>query len=83
MDNLSSNSQAKALESLDSWKYQILFGIWLGGTAFAFHRIRRQPFRQAVKVEQYETVFKSTSLAATVAGIAMSGRANRTRPRAF
>ncbi|KAM3425517.1 Tripartite motif-containing protein 60 [Cercospora zeina] len=64
---LSSDAQSKTLDGLDSWKYQILFGVWLGGTAMVFHRIRRQPFRQAVKVEQYETAFKSTSLAATVA----------------
>lgn len=73
--------QSRVLKGLASWKYQILFGLWLGTTAVAFYRIRRQPFRQAVKVEQYETVFKGTSLAAAVAGIAISGKAGRSSSR--
>ena len=74
MDFPKPQSQATHLDTLARWKYQILFGVWLGGTAAVFWRIRRQPFRQAVKIEQYETVFKGTSLAAAVTGIAMSGK---------
>lgn len=70
----SASPQTTRLDSLARWRYHILFGVWLVGTGAAFHRIRRQPFRQAVKIEQYETIFKGTSLAAAVTAIAMSGK---------
>lgn len=63
-------------------KYLLLFCAYTTITAAAFLRINRQPYSASVKWEQYETVFKGTSLAAVIAGVGMSGRLNRARSKA-
>lgn len=70
------------MDSLAEYKYQLLFATYATVTGFAFWRIRRQPYNTSIKMEQYETVFKGTSLAAAVTGIAMSGSANVRRSQA-
>jgi hypothetical protein len=57
---------------LDRHKYQVLVGTYVAVTAVLFLRVHRQPYSSAVKWEQYETIFKGTSLAAVLGGIAMS-----------
>lgn len=48
-----------------------IFAVWLVGTSAAFYRVSRQPFPARQKWEQYETIFKGTTLAAALAGIAV------------
>jgi len=62
-----------------TWRYHLLFGAWALGTSVAFLRVSRQPYMQAVKWEQYETIFKGTTLAAALGGIALSGKINSRR----
>ncbi|KAL7624996.1 hypothetical protein AAE478_004210 [Parahypoxylon ruwenzoriense] len=59
------------------YKYHVLIWTYLILTSSLFCRIYRQPFSLAMKSEQYETIFKGTTLAAVVGGVAMSsaGRA--------
>ena len=62
-----------------SYRYHLLFGAWLLVTGAAFLRVSRQPYHARLKSEQYETIFKGTSLAAVLAGIGLSGGFNRPR----
>ncbi|KAI1501076.1 hypothetical protein F5X99DRAFT_428655 [Biscogniauxia marginata] len=59
------------------YKYHLLVGTYVTLTSLLFYRVRRQPFSAAIKSEQYETIFKGTTLAAVVGGVFMSdaGRA--------
>lgn len=60
-----------------------IFGIWSVVTGLAMYRVHRQPFARSLKGEQYETIFKGTTLGAVLAAIATgsfrrsSGRQNR------
>ena len=63
------------------YRYQCLVAVYAIVTASAYLRVHRQPYNFAVKTEQYETIFKGTTLAAAVAGIAMSDRKTRDSKR--
>jgi hypothetical protein len=56
----------------DKYRYEALFGVWLLVTGATFMRIKRQPYSTRLKVEQYESIFKGTSLGAIVLGVGMS-----------
>ncbi|KAF2821045.1 hypothetical protein CC86DRAFT_397556 [Ophiobolus disseminans] len=49
---------------LSKYKYELLFGAWLVVTGGTFLRISKQPYSTRLKVEQYESIFKGTSLSA-------------------
>ncbi|KAI8966176.1 hypothetical protein F5Y11DRAFT_215083 [Daldinia sp. FL1419] len=53
-------------------RYYILVGAYLMATSYLFYHVHRQPFSRVIKSEQYETIFKGTSLVAVIGGIAMS-----------
>jgi len=55
-------------------RYYVLFGVYLLGTGAAFIRVSRQPYTRSMKLEQYETIFKSTTLGTTLVGIGLSLR---------
>lgn len=59
-------------QAYEKYRYEALFGVWLVVTGATFMRIRRQPYSTRLKVEQYESIFKGTSLGAIVLGIGMS-----------
>lgn len=65
--------------ALVGYKYPLLCATYVLVTGAAFARVRRQPYTQSIKLEQYETIFKGTTLAAVVAGLAISGRGNKPR----
>ncbi|KAI1375105.1 hypothetical protein F4677DRAFT_423185 [Hypoxylon crocopeplum] len=69
-----SDPEASSQHLLIRHKYHVLIGTYLAITSFLFYRIYRQPFSPAIKSEQYETIFKGTTLAAVVGGVAMSSR---------
>jgi hypothetical protein len=56
----------------EKYKYEALFGVWLAVTGATFMRIKRQPYSTRLKVEQYESIFKGTSLGAIVLAIGIS-----------
>ena len=62
-------------------KLFLLAGCYVIVTGAAFLRVHRQPYNQAIKTEQYETIFKGTTLAAILAGVSLSegGRDSRSR----
>ncbi|OTB18756.1 hypothetical protein K445DRAFT_223970 [Daldinia sp. EC12] len=64
-------------------RYRILIGTYLVVTSFFFYRVYRQPFSRVIKSEQYETIFKGTTLAAVIIGVSMSstGKAKYQRYR--
>lgn len=67
------NMVSQQLETVyEKYKYDALFGTWLLVTGAMFMRIKRQPYSTRLKVEQYESIFKGTSLGAIVLGIGMS-----------
>ncbi|KAJ4983547.1 hypothetical protein SVAN01_10963 [Stagonosporopsis vannaccii] len=59
-------------QAYEKYRYEALFSVWLVVTGATFMRIRRQPYSTRLKVEQYESIFKGTSLGAIVLGIGMS-----------
>jgi hypothetical protein len=59
-------------QAYEKYRYEALFGVWLAVTGATFLRIKRQPYSTRLKVEQYESIFKGTSLGAIVLGIGMS-----------
>ncbi|KAF2998805.1 hypothetical protein E8E13_001283 [Curvularia kusanoi] len=59
-------------QAYEKYRYEALFGAWLVVTGATFMRIKRQPYSMRLKVEQYESIFKGTSLGAIVLGIGMS-----------
>lgn len=65
--------------SLHNYRYYLLAGVYVAVTGGAFWRISRQPYTKSIKWEQYETVFKGTTLAAAIAGFALSGQVNKRR----
>ncbi|KAI1875974.1 uncharacterized protein JN550_001470 [Neoarthrinium moseri] len=68
---------------VDRYKYHVLIGSYIALTSVFFWRVHRQPYSRSIKAEQYETIFKGTTLAAVVAGVAVSssGREKYRRPR--
>ena len=76
---MSASENSKPQSSLSTYRYYLLGAAYVFGTSLAFARIRRQPYSQSIKMEQYETVFKGTTLAAVVAGVALSGKVNQAR----
>ncbi|KAF1939791.1 hypothetical protein EJ02DRAFT_407746 [Clathrospora elynae] len=54
------------------YRYEILFGVWLAVTGATFLRIKRQPYSTRLKIEQYESIFKGTSLGAVLIGIGIT-----------
>lgn len=67
------NEQTDTALGLYAYRYHILTGVYAIMTGGAFLRIGRQPYSRAVKWEQYETVFKGTTLLAALAGLGLSG----------
>lgn len=65
-------ASAQLEQAYEKYRYEALFGTWLLVTGATFMRIRRQPYSTRLKVEQYESIFKGTSLGAMVLGIGMS-----------
>lgn len=61
------------------YRYYILTGLYVLVTGGAFFRVSRQPYNARVKAEQYETIFKGTTLATVLAVLAISGRLNEAR----
>ncbi|RYO52420.1 hypothetical protein AA0116_g11218 [Alternaria tenuissima] len=57
---------------VEKYRYEILFGAWLAVTGATFLRIRRQPYSTRLKIEQYESIFKGTSLGAILIGIGIT-----------
>lgn len=70
---------------LFQYKYHVLIGAYLAATSFFFYRVYRQPFSAMIKSEQYETIFKGTTLVTVVGGVAMSsaGRVRYRRHREY
>ena len=66
---------------LSKYKYRLLGALYVVTTAGFLFRVSRQPYSQSMKWEQYESVFKGTTLAAAVTGIALQGGLNRRRSR--
>jgi hypothetical protein len=54
------------------YRYELLFGAWLLVTGGVFLRISKQPYSTRLKTEQYESIFKGTSLGAVLLGIGMT-----------
>lgn len=67
----------EASNRLSAHRFPLLFLAYAAVTSAAFYRIRRQPYAQAIKWEQYETVFKGTTLGAAIAAFTMSGTVNQ------
>ncbi|KAK8073780.1 hypothetical protein PG994_004679 [Apiospora phragmitis] len=57
---------------LSTYKYKLLVATYLGVTTLLCYRVHRQPYASNIKWEQYETIFKGTSLSAVVGGVLMS-----------
>ena len=57
---------------LSKYRYEFLFGAWLLVTGGTILRISKQPYSSRLKVEQYESIFKGTSLGAVLLGIGMT-----------
>lgn len=61
------------------YRYHLLFSGWLVVTGAAFLRVSRQLYSTSIKSEQYETIFKGTTLAAALIGIGMNGKFGKRR----
>ncbi|KAI5236664.1 hypothetical protein E4T42_09382 [Aureobasidium subglaciale] len=57
-----------------NYRYYMLAGLYVVVIGGAFLRISRQPYAKSIKWEQYETVFKGTTLLAAISGFALSGQ---------
>jgi hypothetical protein len=57
---------------ISKYRYEVLFGAWLVITGGTFLRISRQPYSSRLKIEQYESIFKGTSLSAVLLGMGMT-----------
>ncbi|KEQ98531.1 hypothetical protein AUEXF2481DRAFT_26899 [Aureobasidium subglaciale EXF-2481] len=62
-----------------NYRYYLLAGLYVVVIGGAFLRISRQPYAKSIKWEQYETVFKGTTLLAAISGFALSGQVNNRR----
>lgn len=70
-----------ASSSLHKYRYHLLGLAYTMATILAVLRVSRQPYNRAIKWEQYETIFKGTTLGAAIAGLVMSGGVNQRRSR--
>jgi hypothetical protein len=70
--NSSTMASEQAEAAYAKYRYEALFGVWLVVTGATFLRIKRQPYSTRLKVEQYESIFKGTSLGAVLLGIGMT-----------
>lgn len=69
--------------ALSKYRYEALFGVWLAVTGTTLLRVSRQPYSTRLKIEQYESIFKGTSLSAVLLGISIApGRSTARRFRA-
>ncbi|KAF1850816.1 uncharacterized protein K460DRAFT_22441 [Cucurbitaria berberidis CBS 394.84] len=66
---MSNNASESALSK---YRYEAVFGVWLAVTGATFLRIARQPYSSGLKIEQYESIFKGTSLSAVLVGLGIS-----------
>lgn len=48
-------------------------------TGSALLRVGKQPYSRTIKLDQAESIFKGTTLAAVVVGIAINGKINKPR----
>lgn len=62
-----------------TYRYHALVTVYVLSTGFFFYRVNRQPYRNSVKWEQYESIFKATTLASVLVGIGMGGGLNKRR----
>ncbi|KAI0595337.1 hypothetical protein F4775DRAFT_595432 [Biscogniauxia sp. FL1348] len=76
-------SETPSSSLVRKYKYHLLIGIYTTVTSLLFYRVHRQPFALAIKSEQYETIFKGTTLAAVIGGIAMSNTGHWLRSARF
>lgn len=65
------------------YRFHILIGSWLFFTGAAFFRVSRQPYNSRVKTEQYETIFKATTLGAVIGGVGLNGGLNKPHSQAI
>ncbi|PNS16600.1 hypothetical protein CAC42_4564 [Sphaceloma murrayae] len=63
--------------TLSKYRYEFLFATWFITTGAAFFRVSRQPYSLSIRAEQYETIFKGTSLTAALIGIGLNERLGR------
>ncbi|KAK3079330.1 hypothetical protein LTS18_005129 [Coniosporium uncinatum] len=78
----SSSSTPTTLQTLHTYRYHILAVTYSLLTVTAFLRVHRQPYNSRLKTEQYETIFKGTTLAAVLVGVGMTGGWGRARSEA-
>ena len=71
----------EAVSSINKYKFSLLTGCYVVATGLAFLRVHRQPYNQAIKVEQYETIFKGTTLATVLIGVALTGKGRQSRSK--
>jgi len=64
---------------LYSYRYPLLVSTYLLVSGAFFFRIQRQPYTKSIKIEQCESIFKATTLAAVLVGVGMEGDINRRR----
>ena len=64
---------------LSVYRYHLLFAAWASVTGLAFFRVSWQPYNARIKSEQYETIFKGTSLVAALTGMGLGGTLNKRR----
>lgn len=64
------------------YKYEVLFAGWIVVTGAAFFRVSRQPYNTRIKSEQYETIFKGTTLGSALIGFGLSGQLGKRRSAA-
>lgn len=62
-----------------AYKYHALAGIYVLATGFFFFRVHRQPYPQSMKFEQYESIFKATTLSSVLVGVGMGSGFHRYR----
>lgn len=72
MSSPASNTEQSGAGFLGRYKYHVLAGAYIAATSVMFYRVHRQPYASAIKWEQYETIFKGTSLATVITGVAIS-----------
>ncbi|KAF2815383.1 uncharacterized protein BDZ99DRAFT_459268 [Mytilinidion resinicola] len=61
------------------YRYHLLLVLYASITSIAFLRVARQPYSRRLKTEQYETIFKATTLDSVAVCIAMTGGWNKPR----
>ncbi|KAF2446899.1 hypothetical protein P171DRAFT_429844 [Karstenula rhodostoma CBS 690.94] len=59
------------------YRYPLLITAYACITGAAFLRVSRQPYSRSIKWEQYETIFKFTTLGAVLVGIGTGGLKRR------